>query len=142
MATAQLGTVLHHLRSLIDLRGTADLTDAELLERFARRHEEAAFASLLKRYGPLVLGVCRRVLGDAHDAEDAFQATFLVLVRKAAALGGCESLGYWLYTVAYRTAARARTSAARRRRHERQAGAMSDADPLADLAWRDLRPLL
>src|SRR5262249_47189916 len=87
MATAQLATVLSHLRQLADVRRAEALPDAELLARFVARREESAFGALLQRHGPMVLGVCRRILRDAHDAEDAFQATFLVLVRKASSIG-------------------------------------------------------
>jgi RNA polymerase sigma-70 factor (ECF subfamily) len=88
-----------------------------------------------------VLGVCRRVLRDAHDAEDAFQAAFLVLVHKAASIGRPEQLGPWLHGVAYRTAARAR-HAARRRAREREAAAMPDGDPAIEVVWRELRQVL
>src|SRR5436305_11335494 len=102
MADGQLGAVLHHVRKLAGSTADADLTDGQLLERFADRHEEAAFAALLRRHGPLVLGVCRRILRDAHDADDAFQATFLVLLRKAGSLDRRGTVGGWLYTVAAR----------------------------------------
>src|SRR5438105_635488 len=98
---AQLETVLHHLRRLADAKRAAGLSDAELLERFDRHRDEAAFAALLQRHAPLVFGVCRRVLANAHDAEDAFQATFLVLVRKAGSIAKGEALGCWLYEIAY-----------------------------------------
>jgi RNA polymerase sigma factor (sigma-70 family) len=142
MAAAQLATVLNHLRQLAEVRRAESLPDAELLARFVARREEAAFAALLQRHGPTVLGVCRRVLGNLHDAEDAFQATFLVLVRKASSIGKGASLGYWLYEVAYRTALRAKVGAARRRQRERQATAMTDTDPLTDPGWEGLQPLL
>ena len=89
----------------------------------------------------MVLGVCRRVLNDAHDAEDAFQATFLVLARKAANLDRGRSLANWLYTVAHRVALNARLAAARRRAHERQVPAVSSHEPDDD-TWRDLRQML
>jgi RNA polymerase sigma factor (sigma-70 family) len=120
----------------------ANLSDGQLLDRFVTRHEEAAFEALLQRHGPLVLGVCRRVLHDVNDADDAFQATFLVLVRKAASIAKRPSVGSWLYGVAYRLAVRAKIQARRRRAHERQAVNRPIADPLDDLLWRDLRPVL
>src|SRR3954447_9399343 len=91
------------------------LDDAHLLERFAARHSEGAFAVLVERHGPLVHSVCPRILHDAHDAEDAFQATFLVLARKAHPIHKQQSLASWLYKVAYRIALRARGEIARRR---------------------------
>jgi RNA polymerase sigma factor (sigma-70 family) len=122
----------------------ADLTDRALLERFARGQDEAAFKTLVQRHGPMVLGVCRRILVCEQDAEDAFQATFLILVRRAGDIKDPELLGSWLYGVAYRTATKARARAARRREHERQAAPamLTTDDPSADLAWRELRTAL
>jgi hypothetical protein len=104
MATAQAGIVLRHIRELVAAEQAGDLPDRQLLEQFNAAHEEAAFAALVRRHGPLVLGVCRRVLGNAHDAEGAFQAAFLVLARKAHAIRKHESLGGWLYRVAFHAA--------------------------------------
>src|SRR4029077_17976075 len=84
------------------------------------RRDEAAFEALVRRHGPMVFGVCRRVLGSVHDAEDAFQATFLVFVRKAAAIVERESVGSWLYGVAHRTAQAALARAGRRSAREKQ----------------------
>jgi RNA polymerase sigma factor (sigma-70 family) len=119
--------------------GTAgQFSDTELLDRFvARRDEaaEAAFAALVERHGPMVLGVCRRVLGDRHEAEDAFQATFLVLTRKASAIARREQLANWLYSVACRTALSIRDREARRQARERRWQAMSTSR--AELAGDD-----
>src|SRR5215467_2958000 len=139
MAT-NLSKVLEHLHQILAPPG-GDLTDGQLLARFVTARDEAAFAALVRRHGPMVLGVCRRLLHDAHEAEDAFQATFLVLVHKARSIGRPESLGPWLHGVAYRTAARAR-QAARRRAREREAAAMPDGDPAVEVGWRDLRQVL
>jgi RNA polymerase sigma factor (sigma-70 family) len=100
------------------------LSDEQLLSRFFERHEDAAFAAILERHGPLVYGVCRRVLSDANDAEDAFQATFLVLVRKGGGLREPGRLASWLFGVAQRTARKVRAQAALRVRSERQASEM------------------
>ncbi len=120
MPTPPLSHVLRQLRQLADAEAARDLSDAELLERFRSRREEAAFALLVQRHGPMVLGICRRVLGNAHEAEDTFQTTFLVLVRKAASIHRQESLASWLHGVAYRIAGRARPRLAQRRAHERE----------------------
>jgi RNA polymerase sigma factor (sigma-70 family) len=95
------------------------MTDGQLLESYVTRQDEVALAALVRRHGPMVLGVCRRVLRNAHDAEDAFQAAFLVRVRKAASLRQRERVGNWLYGVAHRTALNARAAIARKRLRER-----------------------
>jgi RNA polymerase sigma factor (sigma-70 family) len=116
--------------------------DREALAAFVARRDEAAFAAIVGRHGPMVLNVCRRVLGHQHDAEDAFQATFLVLARKAASVGRAESLASWLHGVAVRTALRARRDAGRRRAREQQVQPVPEADPAEALAWRDVQTLL
>src|SRR5262249_8232700 len=95
-----------------------DVPDKMLLDRFVASRDENAFAALLQRHGPMVLGVCRRLLGKAHDAEDAFQAAFLVLARQAGRISRKESVGSWLYGVAYRVSLRARRTMSQRQRHE------------------------
>src|SRR5215471_16027365 len=142
MATSPMSEMLYHLRRTMFLPDGAGMTDGELLESFITRRDDAAFAALVRRHGPMVWGVCRRVLPTHHDAEDAFQATFLVLVRKAASVMPREMVANWLYGVAHQTALNARASAARRRTRERQVTEMSEpASPEQDL-WRDLLPIL
>jgi RNA polymerase sigma factor (sigma-70 family) len=119
-----------------------ETADGPLLRRFLEEHDEAAFAALLQRHGPLVLGVCQRILRDAHAAEDAFQATFLVLVRKARSIARPDLLGNWLYGVACRTARKAKTDAARRQAREARAQPRSAGDAAADVDRADLRRVL
>src|SRR6516225_3046064 len=107
MSNPQLPVLLRYIRKLVDADPSGDGIDRELLQRFAIGREEPAFEALVQRHGPMVLGVCRRVLHNSHDAEDAFQATFLVLMRKAGSLDQRGSLAGWLYTVAYRLALKA-----------------------------------
>jgi RNA polymerase sigma factor (sigma-70 family) len=140
VARRPINALLDYLRGLGG--AAAEDSDGNLLRRFLTRRDEAAFASLLRRHGPMVYGVCQRVLGDHADADDAFQATFLVLVRKAAGIRKHESVGSWLHGVASRIARQARISAARRRDHERQAPIMPSRDEIAAVVWRDIRPLL
>jgi RNA polymerase sigma factor (sigma-70 family) len=120
-----------------------ETSDRQLLERFLAHRDEAAFAGLVRRHGGTVWGVCRRVLRQEQDAEDAFQATFLILARKAASIRRGEAVGSWLYRVAYRTALRARRSAARRHRAETQAtGAAAGQPTWGEAACRELQRLL
>jgi RNA polymerase sigma factor (sigma-70 family) len=115
--------------------------DGQLLERFVQQRDEEAFAELVARHGPLVYGLCRRLLGHMQDAEDVFQATFLVLARKAAAIRKPPSLSCWLHGVAYRLALKARAETERRRFHEQQAQPLCATED-ADLSWREVRGLL
>src|SRR4051812_20330263 len=115
MLTARLEPLITRLRSAAALGTTAALTDGQLLARFAADRDEAAFAALMRRHGPMVLAACRRLLRDWHAAQDAFQATFLVLARKSATLREPELLARWLHGVACRTSMKARADAARRR---------------------------
>src|SRR5262245_51932306 len=129
MAAAPLGTVLRHIRQLLGSEQAKDLSDAHLLQRFATCRDEAAFTALVQRHGRLVLSVCRLVLHHEQDAEDAFQATFLVLARRAASIRRAEAVGSWLYRVAYRIALKAGLDKAKRHAHERQAATMPNAEP-------------
>jgi RNA polymerase sigma-70 factor (ECF subfamily) len=117
-------------------------SDRDLLERLVATHDEVAFAELVARHGPMVWAVCCRVVRQAEDAEDAFQATFLVLVRRARSIGQPELLGNWLYGVAYRTAQKARAAAARRRSLERQAASMPADRSSPEIARQELRTVL
>lgn len=147
MAIQQNGGGLPALRTLFSVGTLVGLTDRQLLERFTNRRgevAESAFAALVDRHGPLVLSVCRARLRDEHESLDAFQATFLVLMHKAGSLWVRDSLAPWLHAVAFRVASRARSSAARRRGHERQfaerAAVCPDGDEVGDGA--DLRLVL
>src|SRR5262245_51391435 len=113
-------SVLTYVRRTALRRNGSDVGDGELLEHFLARRDDAAFASLVRRHGPMVLSVARRVVGHAQDAEDVFQAVFLVLVKKAGTIQRRELLANWLYGVAYRTALEARPRTARRRARETQ----------------------
>ena len=126
MATGHRNGVIQHLRRAMLLQDGAGRTDGQLLADYLSRRDEAALEALVRRHGPMVWGVCRRILSNTHDAEDAFQATFLVLVRKAASLAAPELLANWLYGVAHQTALKARATAARRKVRERQVTEMPE----------------
>jgi RNA polymerase sigma factor (sigma-70 family) len=133
--------VLGDIRKVALLEGGAGLTDGQLLACFIERRDNAAFAALLKRHGPMVWGVCRRLLS-FHDAEDAFQATFLVLCRKAASIVPREMVANWLHGVAHHAALHSRRTTARRRARDRQVAEMPEPAVTEHDAWRDLRPAL
>ncbi|MFL5341456.1 MAG: RNA polymerase sigma factor, partial [Gemmataceae bacterium] len=118
------------------------MTDGQLLEDYISRRDEAAVTALVRRHGPMVWGVCRRVLRNCHDAEDAFQATFLVLVRKAASIAAPELLANWLYGVAHQTARKARATVGKRAVRERQVTDMPEPAAVEQDLWNDLQPLL
>jgi RNA polymerase sigma factor (sigma-70 family) len=143
MADRPLQNVIHHLRRTVAAEEAGAATDAQLLERFAARHDQEAFELLVWRHSRMVLGVCRRLLRDEHEAEDAFQAAFLILAKKAARISRGESVGGWLYRVAYRVALRARISAVQRTAREWPLDGLpvesSEADPCAEAAGRELR---
>jgi RNA polymerase sigma factor (sigma-70 family) len=142
MLTAQWGTVVRDLRQRAAGLTENQPTDDELLRAFLARGDSVAFEAILQRHGPLVLRICRRVLGGLHDAEDAFQATFLFLAQQAGSVRKSKSLASWLHGVARRMAANARRSAARRTRHERQADPPLVCDPARQAAWREVQSIL
>jgi RNA polymerase sigma factor (sigma-70 family) len=141
MATAQVSTLLRHIQKLAAGPDVQQQTDRQLLDDFACRRSEAAFAALVGRHGPMVLRVCRRVLGHEQDAEDAFQATFLVLARNTAAIHKRDALAAWLHGVAYRTARSVRRGRARRRSHEARLRAVMPP-PAASPTWDDVQAVL
>ena len=123
-------------------RDAARVTDGQLLECFIEREDESAFKALVELHGPMVFGVCRRVLGNHHDAEEAFQATFLVLTRKAAVISTRETVANWLYGVAHRAALKAKGARARRQVRERQVTQMPEPHAPEQNRWLELEPLL
>jgi RNA polymerase sigma factor (sigma-70 family) len=141
MASAQLGGVLQHLRRVRETHALGEASDAQLLERFLQQREEAAFAVLLRRHGAMVLSVSQRVLHHTQDAEDVFQATFLLLARKAGSIRKRESVASWLHGVAHRLALKTRTRLLTRQRHEKRA-----ADRLTPVsraeAWQEVQAAL
>jgi RNA polymerase sigma factor (sigma-70 family) len=142
MANAPLGLVLRHMCRFVGMRATHDVPDRLLLERFAAGHDEAAFEELVQRHGPMVYGVCRRVLNQVDDAEDAFQATFLMLAHKAAAIRQQQALAGWLYEVAHNMALKTKLDAARRRTYERRAAEMLQAELAPQSSWQDVSAVL
>src|SRR5262245_15893028 len=142
MPPPSLSAVVRQVRKLAAPGDTAAASDTHLLDRFRASSDEAAFATLVRRHGPLVMGVCRRVLRHHQDAEDAFQATFLVLAKNAPSIRRRTALASWLYGVARRVAADARRAAARRQARERRATNMGHAQPDLEAAWRELQAVL
>jgi RNA polymerase sigma factor (sigma-70 family) len=142
MAGGRVRTALRQLKSAAVVRGGSGVSDAQLLEQFLTHQSQIAFETLLRRHGPMVLSVCRRVLQNQHDAEDAFQATFLVLVRKGESIVPRGMVGNWLYGVAYRTSMKARTMNAKRRVKERFAAKPDVCEAAADFGSCDLQRVL
>jgi RNA polymerase sigma factor (sigma-70 family) len=134
---------MRQIRKLAGRELDPDTSDLELLQRFVQQHEETAFTTLVERHGPMVLGVCRRVLQDEHRAEDAFQATFLMLVHKSSALVQRGFMAGWLHTVAFHMALQMRAREARQRQRTQEVGDMIQAEfPAPPPADPDLRPVL
>jgi RNA polymerase sigma factor (sigma-70 family) len=142
MGTAGINGVFWGLRKVVLRQEMGGPTDGQLLESFLVDREESAFTALVHRHGRMVMGVCRRVLQNVHDAEDAFQATFLVLARKAATIAPRDAVGAWLYGVAYRTAKKAKAMTAKRQLKERQFRESRRFVTTPEDAWEELQPLL
>ena len=142
MATTSMNPVIRHLRRAVLRQDTAGRTDGQLLASFIDQKDEAAFEALVRRHGPMVFGVCRRIIGNHHDAEDAFQAAFLVLARKASSVRPRERVANWLHGVALRTAMKAKTMTAKRRGREKQVTKMPEPAVVEPGIWRDLQPVL
>ncbi len=140
MSLATATALLRQVRGLVAAQAADAAPDADLLERFRAGGDVTAFEALVRRHGPMVLRVCRRVLGDAHDAEDAFQATFLVLAQRAPAVRKGASVASWLHGVAYRVAGKARTRAARAR--PACAAPAAQGDAADEVSWREVRSVL
>src|SRR5262249_8200007 len=140
MAKDPGGPLLSFIQRLSVAPDHSELPDVELLRRFAVLREDTAFVALMRRHGAMVLVVCQSTHGEGHDAEDAFQATFLVLVRSAGTIRRPPSLAGWLHGVAHRLATKARAEAARRRVQERRALPMPNGEPHQHVDWSDLRP--
>jgi DNA-directed RNA polymerase specialized sigma24 family protein len=142
VSTLAASPLLQAIRRLVADPRIQDVPDQELLRRLRRGPDEAAFLGLLRRHGPMVLHVCRSVLSREDDAEDAFQATFLILARKAGAVRKVTSVGCWLHGVAYRTALKARAERAKRRQHEGHSPRQPESGGTDDLAWREVREVI
>lgn len=142
MTRKRFASVVRYLHRATVPGTDAERNDGVLLAQFADHGDEAAFAVLLRRHGPMVLGVCRRLLGNGHDAEDAFQATFLILLRRARALERRPSLSSWLYTVACHLSMKMRAGSARQKAVEEQTAVCSGAETSNVIGWEDVRPVI
>ncbi len=137
MAETTLAGAVRHVRAHLTAQQHKDLDDRQLLERFLHQPDESAFTALVRRHEHLVCGALRKVLSDPADVEDAFQATFLVLVRKARQIRWQQGLGTWLYAVAHRVAVHARGDAQCRSRHEGRAAKIETTAPAPDASMRE-----
>lgn len=138
----EVRTVIQRLRRAMFLREGSGMTDAQMLESFIERRDSAAFEALVEFHGPMVFGVCHRILGNHHDAEEAFQATFLVLARRADSIFARDLLANWLFGVARRTALKAKGMRAKRQTRERQVPDVPEPAAPSPDGWRELMPLL
>src|SRR5258708_6238994 len=141
MVKAVSSPILQLIRRAVEDRRVRELPDQELVRRFHVQKDQAAFHALLRRHGPMVLDVCRGVLGNEANAEDAFQATFLIFARKATSIRKAAAVGSWLHSVAYRTALQARAQEATRKKSEAHAPAREVPEP-DDLTWREVQAVL
>src|SRR5438105_1293432 len=132
MTTANTNRITYHLRRAALMADGAGLTDGQLLDRFVTQRDQAAFEVLVRRHGGMVISVCRRLLHNKEDTEDAFQTTFLVLVRKAASISARELVANWLYGVAYNTALKAKALRARRHKREKQVSQMPEPEAMQE----------
>src|SRR6266446_3574000 len=142
MPDRPIDVLVRHIRRMVGEITDADHSDRVLLARFIAQGDHAAFTALVQRHGPMVRGVCQRLLGSSADVDDAFQATFLLLVRKAATIRKADSVASWLYGVAYRVARGMRNGVARRQAMERKAVQRAPDDPGMLAAWREVCVLL
>jgi RNA polymerase sigma factor (sigma-70 family) len=142
MATPSLGTFLRQLKRNMSAESLAGCSDVEIVERFRLSRDDAVFQVILDRHGPMVFQVCRRALSSQADIEDAFQATFLTLIRRGHTIRRHASLGSWLHGVAHRTALKLRTQSARRKRREKRSAVNGSAVVSEDLTWQELRGIL
>jgi RNA polymerase sigma factor (sigma-70 family) len=142
MAEHDPAPLVSHLRWMLSAEQSPELSDGQLLDRYVKGHDAVAFAALVRRHGQLVLGVSRRVLHRVHDAEDVFQATFLILARKAGSIRRHEAVGSWLYQTAWRLAHKLRRREEQQRTLQQLAASLPQADPLAEVSWREVRAVL
>lgn len=142
MNNRPISSLSHDIQSLFAAGSIASLSDGELLERYVTSRDHAAFEVIVMRHGPMVLGVCRRTLHDGHDAEDAFQATFMVLARKAASVVPREMVANWLYGVAYHNSLKSRAMMTRLRAREKQIGAMPESEAARQTPRDEWQPIL
>src|SRR5262249_9773979 len=142
MAVSSTGRFLEQLRTTLCASDEEAMPDSQLLHRFIALGDESAFATIIRRHGSMVMGVCRRLVPEPHDAEDAFQATFLILVRKAASIANRELLANWLYGVAYNTALKARATTMKCRSREKQLTEIPDRAAEERASWSDELPAL
>src|SRR5262245_30542167 len=141
MATSRMDSIIRYLRKAVLLRDEIDVTDGELLEQFVAERDETAFHVLVKRHGSMVLGVCRRLLRHEQDAEDAFQAVFLVLAQKASSISPPERVGNWLHGVAQTTVVRMNAANAKRRALQKSAKRLAEPEAPSTYSGENLQRL-